>query len=308
MGLSVIDPVSPAIERTKCILFRPFDIGKWLRLGFCAFLMGLTSGGSGGGGGGGGGPSNDATFEDSDPAPVFEWIIENLVLILVVSSIVITLIILICFLLTWLSSRGHFMFLDGVVRNRGAVVEPWREFRGEGNSLFWFRIWLAFLSLGMFSLFLGFSAVLAVPDILTNQFGMHAISAIAFATISLMIFCIFLGATSMMLADFVVPIMYMRRSGVLDAWQVWYRGMLSGNLGTFILYFLFKIVMFMCVAVLSLMVVCGTCCIAIIPYVGTVILLPLLVFVRCYSLYFIEQFGPAWAIFPSDEESLALDP
>ena len=33
-----------------------------------------------------------------------------------------------------------------------------------------------------------------------------------------------------------------------------------------------------------------------IPYLGTVILLPLFVFLRCYSLCFLEQFGPSWRI------------
>ena len=35
-----------------------------------------------------------------------------------------------------------------------------------------------------------------------------------------------------------------------------------------------------------------------IPYVGTVILLPLFVFAEAYPLYFIEQFGPEWQVFP----------
>ena len=39
MRISVIDPISPAIERTKLVLFQPFDLGKWFKLGFCAFLV-----------------------------------------------------------------------------------------------------------------------------------------------------------------------------------------------------------------------------------------------------------------------------
>jgi hypothetical protein len=33
------------------------------------------------------------------------------------------------------------------------------------------------------------------------------------------------------------------------------------------------------------------------PYLGTVILLPLYVFNRAYVLAFIEQFGPSWQLF-----------
>jgi hypothetical protein len=50
--VSVIDPITPAIDRVKLILFRPFDMGKWFVIGFCAWLAYL----GGGGGGGGGGP------------------------------------------------------------------------------------------------------------------------------------------------------------------------------------------------------------------------------------------------------------
>jgi hypothetical protein len=51
--VSVIDPISPAIQRVKDILFKPFNLGKWFVIGFCAWLAYLGSGGGGGGGGGG---------------------------------------------------------------------------------------------------------------------------------------------------------------------------------------------------------------------------------------------------------------
>jgi hypothetical protein len=53
--VSVVDPITPAINRVKLMLFQPFDIGKWFIIGFCAWLAYLGSGG--GNGGGGGGPS-----------------------------------------------------------------------------------------------------------------------------------------------------------------------------------------------------------------------------------------------------------
>ena len=68
------------------------------------------------------------------------WIDENMVLFIAIVAASVLLVIAIGLLIAWISSRGKFMFLDGVVRNRGAVREPWREFRSEGNSLFLFRI------------------------------------------------------------------------------------------------------------------------------------------------------------------------
>jgi hypothetical protein len=37
----------------------------------------------------------------------------------------------------------------------------------------------------------------------------------------------------------------------------------------------------------------------IIPYLGTVLLLPILVFKRAYSLHYLAQYGPQYDVFPS---------
>jgi hypothetical protein len=41
---------------------------------------------------------------------------------------------------------------------------------------------------------------------------------------------------------------------------------------------------------------CLTCCIGFFPYLNAVVTLPLLVFDRCYLIYFLEQFGPEYSI------------
>ena len=44
--IEILSPFNQAIEVTRLILFRPFDITKWLIIGFAAFLSGwLNSGG-----------------------------------------------------------------------------------------------------------------------------------------------------------------------------------------------------------------------------------------------------------------------
>ena len=47
--ISVVEPVSPALERVKQMLFKPFDLAKWITIGFCAWLAGLGESGGGGG-------------------------------------------------------------------------------------------------------------------------------------------------------------------------------------------------------------------------------------------------------------------
>ncbi len=63
--------------------------------------------------------------------------------------------------------------------------------------------------------------------------------------------------------------------------------------------------------VIGCIVTCLTCCIAAIPYVGTVILLPVFVLLRSFSLLFLRQFGPdydVWASFMPPEFSPVLLP
>ncbi len=302
MALSVIDPINPAIARTKRILFEPFDLGKWLRLGFCAFLMGLAEGGPGDGGGGGGGPTRGGGPGGGAPgfAPVLEWIRENLTLILVVAGAVLLAVIVIGLVLTWLGSRGRFMFLDGVVRNRGAVVAPWREYRREGNSLFLFRFCLGIVGLLVVVLILGLCGLIALPDIQAGAFGGFALGAIFSGIFMFFAFALAMAVISVFLTDFVVPIMYLRRIPVMAAWREFSSSMLAGNALPFVLYFLMRIVIGLAVGILTGVATCLTCCIALIPYVGAVMFLPLTVFVQAYPLYFIEQFGPSWRIFPPD--------
>jgi hypothetical protein len=74
------------------------------------------------------------------------------------------------------------------------------------------------------------------------------------------------------------------------------------NAGKFTLYLLFQIVLGMAIGAVVVMVVLLTCCIAgcllLLPFFGTVLLLPVLIFKRSYSLYYLAQYGPQYDVFP----------
>ena len=301
MPISVVEPVSPAIERTKKVLFQPFDFGKWLCLGFCAFLAYLGEGGGpsffqGGGQGGGGGGQGGQGGPNFDQ--IHDSIMDHLGLIIAVAVAVIVFALALGLLFTWLSLRGKFMFLDGVVHNRGNVVAPWHEFRPEGNSLFVFRILFGLGSFAVFLVVVALALALAWSDIKAQAFGPGAVAALLLGIGLLLTWAILVSIVELFLQDFVVPIMYLRRVRVLEAWSVLRHELLGGHGGTFVLYVLFKIVIGFVVGMIAAVLVLCTCCIAAIPYVGSVVLLPVLVFNRSYPLYFIEQFGPDWRVFP----------
>jgi hypothetical protein len=189
------------------------------------------------------------------------------------------------------------MFMDGIVKNRGAVVEPWREYRREGNSLFWFKFVFGFCCLLVFALLVGGCVLIAMPSIEAREFGSPAVLALVVGIPSLILFSITAGLIKLSLAHFVVPIMYLRRIGVMAAWDEFRFQILAGRIGTLILYFLFQIVIGIAIGFLTLSATCMTCCLTAVPYLGTVILLPLVVFARSYTLYFLEQFGTEWTFF-----------
>jgi hypothetical protein len=311
MAISAVDPISPAIERTRQILFRPFQAGKWFVLGFCSWIAYLGS--SSGGGGppasfpGGAGPGGGAQAPGKAPAApglppelrhAIEWVQANLLLVVGVSAAVITLIIVIGLLISWLQSRFSFIFLDNVVRNRAEVADPWREFRREGDSLFGFRVvlmlgsWLVFLAL------VAATVAIAWPDVQAQHFGAWAIGAIVFGILAVVAVALVLTVIHVFIDDFVIPIMYLRRQGAMASWSEFRHNVLAGHWGAFLLYLLFRVVVVsLVIGCIAVGVTCATCCLALLPYIGSVILLPLTVFMRQYSLYYLEQFGPSWQFF-----------
>ncbi len=310
MAISVFYPIDVAINQARRVCFAPFDLGKWFTIGFCAFLAAFAEGGanvpSGNfnyrfpSGGSGGKPFAE------DVRNALNWIQAHLVPILTIGLIVLILAVALGAVFTWLGSRGQFMFIDNIVRNRGAVVAPWGKYRREGNSLFWFRFLLGLIALVAILAVPAAAILLALPDIQTQTFGSSAKAGLAFFIVGFFVLVLASALINLCVNDFVVPIMFLRRIGVIEAWGVFYTSMLAGHVGTFVLYVLFKIMLALIVGLITAMLICCTLCIAIIPYVGThVLLLPIHVFLRSYSLCYIEQFGPEWQIFPRADEITA---
>ncbi|MGB2807347.1 MAG: hypothetical protein WBC22_06390 [Sedimentisphaerales bacterium] len=306
--ISVIDPISPAIERVKTILFRPFDIGKWFVIGFCAWLAYLGEGG--GPNFNFGGQQYETSGESFHHAK--EFLIENLFWILPLAITITVIIIVIGFVITWLSSRGRFMFLHCVALNKAEVVVPWHKFKKQSNSLFLFRIVLGLIS---FAVILLLIAMLVVIGILLFAGGggpnpLGIILMVLLAICLIIPIAIVFAIIGKFTRDFVVPIMFLRQGTCMTAWREFWK-LLTGNKGKFTVYILFQIVIAIAVGIVILACVCITCCclgcFLAIPYIGTVLMLPLLVFHRSYSLLYLRQYGPGFDVFePEPDTALAV--
>jgi MFS family permease len=304
MNITFIDPLSRGWGRMKKALFQPFDISKWFVVGFTAFLAGLTECHKGGNCSTGGG---DYEFGDvlDFPYIAWEWLMDHpgwfmLILFGVVAS---TLFII---LLTWLSSRGKFMFLDNVVHDRAQVVKPWYDFRKQGNSLFLWRLCFGFIFLTLFILFL-VQCFMIATDIYEGNYppGIPTLLIIGMVFFALFLFII-TSYISLFLNDFIVPIMY---KNTLTTNQAWGRflSLFTRYWLYFILYGLFVFVLNIVVIICVILAGIFTCCLGflllIIPYIGSVVTLPISYTFRAFSLEFLEQFGSEFLFFQHAEEN-----
>jgi len=304
MSVSTTAPISTAIDRTRHVLFTTGNAGKWFVLGFCAWLSYLGSGGGisignpfGGSGGPGGGPGG---VTQGDFSAVESWLKEHLVLIIALVAIAVVLVLAIGLVISWVSCRGRFMFIDGIVRNRAAVVDPWREYASEGNSLFFFRLAFGILTFLGVAICMGVGALIALHDIKARDFGSGAAVGLIVGGSLLAILITTAAGVVFYTNDFVVPIMYARRQKAMAAWRELWGLFRKYPLELLLVYPIIRVLLGLVVAVLAFVGTCLTCCIAAIPYIGTVILLPLFVFSQSYPLGFIASLGPeysglAWA-------------
>jgi hypothetical protein len=307
MEISVTQPLERAWDRMVQVCFRPFDIGKWFTLGFCAWLAALGSGGGCNGGGsgdnnsGGGGGGGDQALEFVNRG--LAWCAEHAVLVIGGVALLFLIGLAASALILWLRSRGDFMFIDGIVKDRGAVVEPWREYKSLGDSVFVVRMGLSVIGAGWFflmvlyglfsawpAMFAHFASVGNDPSFAELFPGEILMPMVVFGGLTLALMLL-LGLASAVIDHLVVPVMYGRDLTAGAAWSAVRTELLPGHLGTIVLFYLMMLVVGLGLALVGFVVMLLTCCIAALPYIGAVILLPLAVFKRSYVLYFVEQFG-----------------
>lgn len=303
--IEIFAPFGAALDLTKLILFQPFDLTKWFVIGFAAFLSHLAGGGGSGFNYNSRLGKSDWNFRSSTHEAIQSatgmpaWVLPLIGIgVLVVIAIVVVLM--------WLSARGKFIFADCIVRNRGAIEEPWREFKREGNSFFLFSLIAAaivFFVLGLVTLPLWMPLALG-RDVLE---GVALALGVALAALVMLLLVIPLH----LISSFMVPVMYRQRCGASAAFRATLQ-LIAAQPGAVVLYLLFTIVLYVAFAMISCLLTCVTCCIAAVPYVGTVIMLPAYVFFMSYLLLFVRQFGPeydAWAnILVVDQAAPAIEP
>ena len=293
--------MSVAINRVKLLLFEPFDLGKWFAIGFCAWLAHLGETGfqanyNVGAPRGGAGKGVHEGFEHARA-----YVLDNLGWILPLAAALVLVGFAFWVLLTWLRSRGNFMFLHCVAFDKAEVRGPWYKFARAGKSLFQFRLALGLVGMIPVLPLLMLAAMTVIRLIDHGQPEFHSVLLLIGVVLMLFGVGMVFFVVAKLTTDFVVPIMFLRGATCLESWKE-LLGLISVRVPNFLLYLLFQIVLGFATGALVLIAVLVTCCIAgclmIIPYLGTVLLLPILVFKRSYSLHYLAQYGQAYDVFP----------
>jgi hypothetical protein len=328
MAISVTDPLSPAYERTAQMTFRPFKLDKWFAVGFVAWLAGL--------GEGGGpnfnfnnkfkfpappappvpptpaprtwppttdpsntGPSTPATSYTAPPdpwQPVIDWMKTHVFELVLIGVAILVVIIAISLIVMWINSRGKFMLLHSIANDSPAVAAPWKQYKQLANSLLGLRVCLFLMGSVLSLAILGAGVMLALPDLRAEQFGSRAITAIAVCVPLMLLVGIPLLFINWCTTNLVTVVMYARGALVMDAWREFRLQVMPGNFGKIVLFMLMNIVLNIGLVIAQALLGCVTCCIGFLPYLGTVVSLPLILFLRCYGIYFMQQFGPQYVI------------
>lgn len=288
--IEILAPFSAAFEWMKGMLFKPFDLARWLTIAFAAFLAGSWGGGMNFRWGHWvHGDWNYRFYRDGDPgdSTIPVWLIALMIMGVLIA-------ILLALVWMWVSSRGRFIFTDCVVRNRAAIAEPWREYRREGNSYFLFSLVVGF---GMVLLASLVVLVIVLPlgvlshrDDAAAAFGLALVPLITLGFVFAMV-VLFVS----LICRFMVPVMYRRRCLAREAFVDVMR-LIFNNPAPFVLFVLFMIVLALGVAVVGTIVMCVTCCVGGFPYISTVLLLPAIVWLAAYRLMFLRQFGEQYDV------------
>jgi hypothetical protein len=181
------------------------------------------------------------------------------------------------------------MFVESVVWGRVDLGQQWTRAAELGMSVFKFRLLLQLAGgfLGLGALVLG--VVVGLSDFRAGHFaGTNALIGYALFGFATLAVAVPLALTALLFDDFVLPLMVVRNVH-------------AGNWGNLVLFYILRVLLAFGIVIAVWVLNCVTCCLISLPYLGTVILLPVFVFWRAFPLYLMEQLG--LQIFPTPEPS-----
>lgn len=302
--MQVTAPLSDAWQRTRQLLFRPFNLGTWFSFGVIFFLQALVEGGGasgfrmpnlGGRGSTGTGSSGGPGLKEMvDRYHVF--MADRGATVVVIAVVAVLLALLVGALFTWLGARGQVMSIIAVARGDARIGEAWGESKDAGWSLFKFYLVLSVLGLaitGPLVLF-ALSRFIDLVDAGVTEPGPLLTGLVPFFVILVLVGFGF-SLVHAVLRNFVAPMMWRFDLNAREGWSRFFE-FAQGNWGAILLFFALRFLMGLGAGLIGAIVVTCTCCIGALPVLQQTLMAPWYVFERAYGLYAIESEGSDWAM------------
>lgn len=225
--LSAIDAFAPAFAQVRAMLFHPFRLGAWLKMG----LIGLLGGGAvvSGSGANFRTPVIPQNVPHGDLPPNAEDILRAIRSIHLadyfhIIVIVIAVIVAFALIFLYLFCRFRFILFDSVVTSQPDIGRGWRKYESQANRYFGF--WLAFRLVTWGALFL----IVGLPLWKAYKSGIFSgdnslpifFAMIASVALGALIVSIAFAIVSTLAKDFVMPVLALDDLTLGDAWSaVW---------------------------------------------------------------------------------------
>jgi hypothetical protein len=237
--ITAADAVSPAIQRTREFLFRPFSWGTYLKLGLVAMITEGLGSNSHSNTSHGGHPSGHGPMIHSMSDIPAGWVAAAVAAILL--AIVISLFV------AYLITRLRFAFFHCLVHNIKEIRPGWHLYREQAMRFFWLNVVVGVC-------FLLVAAVVALPFIAgflrlfheTQQGGPLDVGLLVSLVLPLIPVILLLAvagiATDLILRDCMLPHFALESATAGEAWtQVWAR--IKAEKRQFLAYALLRIVL-----------------------------------------------------------------
>jgi hypothetical protein len=238
--LSAPDAISPAIQRTRTFLFRPFRFGTYLKLCLVALLTeGFGSNFNSSGGRGFSSRHRHTAYSPPSFHLTHEWVAAAIAMGL--------LVILLCFFLFYLITRLRFAYFHCLIHNTREIRPGWHLYRSQAARFFWMNLVVGFC-------FLLLVLLIALPFgagflrlIRATQAGGHPsisqVLALLLPLIPLILLLVLLAiAVDLVLRDFMLPHYALENATAGQAWSaVWAR--IATEKAPFFVYALLRVIL-----------------------------------------------------------------
>jgi hypothetical protein len=225
--LSAIDAFGPAFSRVGAILFRPFRLATWLKMGFIGLLGGGVIVANSGANfrapaAGGRVPQDQLPPEAADIFRAIRSI--HLADYFHVIVIVIAVIAVLALIFLYLFCRFRFILFDSVVTGQPSIGRGWRMYASQANRYFGFWLVFRLVNWAVMALIVGVPLWHAYKNgVFSGDNSLPALFAI-FASIALGVIAaaIIFAVVSTLARDFVMPVLALDDLPLGDAWSaVW---------------------------------------------------------------------------------------